>query len=347
MATKFGMQLQNGETLVPLAERIPEFAKTHDEVEDSIRTSRRGQMQEMVTDMILDPDRFIPALYGHHTKVKRQHAKERDGSKVVNASVMKGVDPALCAAWVVNNSDYEADDLALIRQADGDGPFLLMQHGTQLSANLKLDCLGVIMTEELLFGIWDRCHNENGQRLINHKRDSGWTGANPRPNFLRAGSYAMNFDANGKMDTCTHRQSAVVIGTQANPLPDYVHITNQFSVKNPHLDAECVAFAAGAPPYKLHTLFKAAWGSEWPNGTDRYTGKCKIFKDLVAAVEDSQAQRRNLLAGGQVGAQVAQSFGAQDTAKKRQQMNNARQQAQNALAAKRQRAIGTAANMQT
>ena len=72
MATKFGMQLQNGETLVPLAERIPEFAKTHDEVEDSIRTSRRGQMQEMVTDMILDPDRFIPALYGHHTKVKRQ-----------------------------------------------------------------------------------------------------------------------------------------------------------------------------------------------------------------------------------------------------------------------------------
>ena len=70
MATKFGMALPAGEVYVPLALRVPQFAKTGDEIEDSIRTSRRGQMQEMITGMIIDPDRHIPALYGHFSKVK-------------------------------------------------------------------------------------------------------------------------------------------------------------------------------------------------------------------------------------------------------------------------------------
>ena len=89
----------------------------------------------------------------------------------------------------------------------------------------------MVITGDLLFDIWGRCHTENGRRLTRHERDSGWLAQNPRPSLLRQGAFSLHFDASGKTNACTHWQSNVAIGDATNPLPDYVHIADRFNVK--------------------------------------------------------------------------------------------------------------------
>ena len=246
--------------------------------------------------------------------------------------------------WVVSKSDYSADDMAAMRNTESSTPGKMLQYATQLRETQRLDvCDGYPYTMAELTAILDEFEDENGGRLRTHKADTGFNPQTARKGLtVTHGSFQFVFDqTTGRMTQCTHRSTA-----EDATLPAVALDRNSVTVNKNESDAACTVTIDGIPPMKVCT-WMASWTNthEGPNGQQRYKAKSDAWKNRVAGIMTRYRAAQAATAAGQIGQQVTQQFQAQDAARKRAAMNNARAKAMAALGAKRQRQQASGADL--
>ena len=190
-----------------LAKKVPKPPKTGNKSKDEEANSRRELMMDLISHMQWDGSHILP-LYGTLKKRLAESGKPVGEDYFTEVSIVQKLDAAWMEAWVVTNSDFSVEELALAKDADEDAIIYLFIYGCQYQLNLKLSSM--CLHKPLMTRMANERHVACGNRLSGLKGKLGWKAESPLVKFKNWGCYKLDFNKENQLSAVTHCATATV-----------------------------------------------------------------------------------------------------------------------------------------
>lgn len=258
--------------LSPLARRVPQYKKSSNTLEDTLRKQQHAMLVHIV-DVLSKNDQLISPLDSHMVLLMKEMATKSGDDEWASVSTMAKLDEDWILQWLEHHSNLTLEELSASKIADPMSFQHLLTFGLQLPAQVKL--APEMKFKPVCWAVLASRHEQVGNRL--RTLDSTCISASGAIRWAK-GCYSLCFD-HGQANLIKHVTGASVA------LPPYVVINSEFTIEN-NYDDKAASATLGAASYLLQNFFGVGVG---PNRYPRWSPKSSLLADL-ARVEFAKYQ---------------------------------------------------------